>query len=109
MTPTQLLESALEGEFRRLVAGIGGLILKLAPTERGIPDRLVILPGGRMFLVELKVQNRKPSPIQRVMHERMLRRGITVHVLNGSEDVRAWVREQADLSWQGDFDYVDEA
>lgn len=87
------LESDLEAFFRKRVRLLGGYTLKLAPTESGVPDRLVVFPGGHIYLVELKTERGALSAIQRVWHERMLSKwGVRVHVLYGREDVVRWLR-----------------
>lgn len=49
------LETSVEGDLRAAVIAAGGLCLKLpAILYRGIPDRLVLLPGARIFFVETK-------------------------------------------------------
>ena len=49
------LEVVVEDELRKKVVAAGGLCIKLpAILYRGIPDRLVLLPGARIFFVELK-------------------------------------------------------
>jgi hypothetical protein len=88
------LESGLEGFFRKRVRLVGGYTVKLAPTEAGIPDRLVILPGGRMRLVELKTESGALSPIQRVLHSRLAELGVEVVVLYGRNAVIRWLREE---------------
>ena len=90
------LESALEDLFRRQVTAIGGMIVKIAPTNRGVPDRLVILPHGGMFLVELKTATGKLSPLQKLFIERAERRGTRVVVLYGADQIKNWVRAHAD-------------
>ena len=87
------LEANLEGFFRKRVRLLGGYTIKLAPTEAGVPDRLVVFPGGRMYLVELKRSDTDLSPIQKVWHERMATNyNVVVHVLYGQEGVIAWLR-----------------
>lgn len=82
-------ERALE---RGLTAGIaslgqGSLGFKLAPTKRGIPDRL-ILHGGRAFFVELKTSTGRLSPAQQIQHERFRLAGFEVWTAYGREGVR---------------------
>lgn len=49
------LEASVEEDLRKAVEKVGGLCIKLpALLYRGIPDRMVLLPGGRLFFVELK-------------------------------------------------------
>lgn len=86
------LEAALEAYFRKAVRVAGGLIYKLAPTVAGIPDRLVVFPGGVMALVELKAPGGKLSPIQEHVHAQLAALGTTVTVLEGRGQVDSWVR-----------------
>ena len=89
-----LPEHALETLFQKLVREHGGLPLKMAPTHIGMPDRLVLFPVGRMFLVELKTETGRLSEAQRHLHLRIERMSIEVVVLYGQAEVRAWVRSQ---------------
>lgn len=68
----------------------GGIAIKLSPTVAGVPDRLVILPGGRMYMVELKAPNGKLSPVQHHVHDLLRKLGIRVHVLYGMKGVDEW-------------------
>lgn len=53
-------EAALEERFRREVRKRGGYALKYVPVGiTGIPDRIVLLPGGRIGFAELKNPNGK--------------------------------------------------
>ena len=50
-----VIEADVEEALRLGVEALGGLCLKLNPLWYiGIPDRLVLLPGGRVIFVELK-------------------------------------------------------
>ena len=89
--PTEL-ESSLEAFFRKRVKLLGGQAIKLAPHEGGIPDRLVIMPGGHMFLVELKSDGGTVSPIQAVWHGRIEKLGVAVHVVRGRAGVLDFLR-----------------
>jgi len=91
------LESALEGYFRKRVRGMGAMTIKLAPTVRGIPDRLVIMPKGRFALVELKTERGRLSEIQKHWHEQLYRlTGVVVVVLYGKPEIDRWVTSQVD-------------
>lgn len=58
-------ESELETKFRNLIARSGGKAYKfVSPGNDGVPDRLVILPGGRIGFVELKQKGGKPRRLQ---------------------------------------------
>lgn len=68
--------------------------MKVAPTTAGVPDRLALLPGGRIELVELKTVTGRLSPIQRVWHERAAGLGTSVTVLHGRGDIEAWSQDR---------------
>ncbi len=86
------LEAQLEDLFRRAVKGLlKGKTLKIAPTDKGAPDRLVLLPGGRMHLVELKTESGRLSPAQRLWHQRAAQVGVHVHVIYGEAELLDWV------------------
>ena len=49
------LEKDIEQKLVKLVKAAGGLCLKwVCPGWAGVPDRIVLLPGGRIVFVELK-------------------------------------------------------
>lgn len=90
------LEASLEAYFRRAVRTAGGLIYKVAPTVRGLPDRLVVLPGGVMALVELKAVGGRLSPIQEHLHAELAAIGSPVVVLTGREQINSWIGKRFD-------------
>jgi hypothetical protein len=94
-----VLESALEQRFFKLVREAGGIAIKLMPTHAGVPDRLVLWPGGRSALVELKTETGSVSKVQKVWHERAAALGHPVTVLRGMAEVKKWVAEQAELGY----------
>lgn len=95
MSPSApVLESALERTFHTCVRRAGGKCIKIAPINRGIPDRLVILPGGGMYLVELKTTTGALSPAQRVWRSRLAALEVQVYVIRSGKDTRDWLRER---------------
>lgn len=87
-------ESSVERRLHRQVIQAGGLTYKIAPTTKGLPDRLVILPGGRVRLVELKADGGRVSPAQRLIHDKLAARGVHVAVLTGTAEVDKWLTDQ---------------
>lgn len=85
-------EAALQAYLTHQVRLLGGMAFKLAPTAKGMPDLLVVLPGGQMQLVELKTDTGQLSEAQRLMHTRIAELGVVVHVLRGRDQVHAWLR-----------------
>ncbi len=87
------LEAALEGYFVKKVRLAGGKASKVAPVEKGMPDRLVLMPGGKIYLVELKTDTGRVSPAQALWHERAAALGTQVLVLSGIAGIDAWIRQ----------------
>lgn len=98
LAPRRDLERDLEAYFTRHVRAVGGITLKIAPTMAGAPDRLVMLPGGKVFLVELKTETGTLRDVQKLFHDRAAALGTHVHVVAGRAGVRLWVAAALDGS-----------
>jgi len=58
-------EKDVEQYLRDQVKSIGGKAYKfVSPGNRGVPDRMVCLPGGRIVFVELKATGKTTSDQQ---------------------------------------------
>ena len=81
-------ESAIE---RRLVTEAikrGGLAPKfVSPGLDGVPDRLLLLPGGRLAFVEVKAPGKRPLPHQCRRIEQLTALGFRVFVLDRKEQI----------------------
>ncbi len=78
-----MLEKDLEAKFRQAVKEKGGIAFKfVSPGNAGVPDRLVVLPGGRIGFVELKVNGNKPTALQNRQMDRLKKLGCFVCVLD---------------------------
>ena len=83
-------ESELEGRFCRLVAQAGGKAYKfVSPGNSGVPDRIVVLPGGRIGFVELKQEGGKPRKLQRFQQAELERLGCYTAVVDSVECAEA--------------------
>ena len=79
-------EKALEHKFVMEVKRTGGLAPKLvSPGFDGMPDRLLLLPGGKVAFVEVKAPGQKPRPLQLSRHKLLMKLGFRVFLL---DDVR---------------------
>jgi len=76
-------EKVIEKRLNAEVKSLDGWSLKLlCQYVTGLPDRLVLLPGGVVFFAEIKSTGKKPTAIQKLVHEKLRRLGFTVHVID---------------------------
>jgi len=87
----QQRESSIERRLHEMLRRRGALSMKL--VSPGVPDRLVILPGGRIVFVELKQEQGTLSPLQLWQIDRLQSFGADVRVLWGKSQVQAFVEE----------------
>jgi hypothetical protein len=85
-------ESRVEQVLREQIKDRGGWAIKLLPSVSGLPDRMILLPGGRLLFVETKSPTGTVKPHQTVVHDRLRRLGFEVLVLSTTESVREWAK-----------------
>lgn len=87
-------ESAVEKRLTEMLRKRGALCLKFSsPGNPGVPDRIVLLPGGRVIFAELKAQGGQLGALQERQIARMRGLGADVRVLKGVEQVQGFVEE----------------
>lgn len=87
-------EKTIEQKFTAAVKNAGGLALKFtSPGFDGVPDRLALLPGGRMAFVEVKAPGKKPRPLQLARHRMLRRLGFKVYVLDDEKQIQQMISE----------------
>ena len=87
-------EKHIEKELAARTRAMGGIAPKFtSPGFDGMPDRLVLLPQGRMGFVELKAPGRKPRPLQLARHRLLRRLGFNVYVIDGIEQIDSVLEE----------------
>ena len=81
-------EKAIEQKLVRMVIHRGGICPKfVSPGYDGMPDRIVLFPGGRIAFVEVKAPGEKPRPLQLSRHRLLRRLGFRVYVLDATEQI----------------------
>jgi hypothetical protein len=90
-----MLEKDIEAHFVRSVRHLGGAAYKfVSPANRGVADRVVCLPDGSTWFVELKAPNGRLSPLQQVFQSDMARLRQNYVCLWSKEQVNEWIKER---------------
>jgi hypothetical protein len=87
---TNMIESEknIEKNLRLKVKAAGGWALKIPASHiTGLPDRICLLPGGRVIFAEIKTTKEKPKKIQLRMHEKLRALGFDVFVIDKKSDI----------------------
>ena len=81
-------EKTIETKLAEAVRLRGGLAPKFtSPGFDGMPDRIVLMPGGRMAFVEVKAPGKKPRPLQAARHRLLRDLGFRVFVLDDASRI----------------------
>ena len=87
-----MLEKQIESHLMAKIKKTGGLALKfISPNYSGMPDRIVLIPNGRLYFVELKSKGKKPTPKQEKVHDLLRNLGFKVLVLDSKASVDEFV------------------
>ena len=83
-TPERTVERRLVNEAQKR----GGLALKfVSPGLDGVPDRLVLLPHGRIAFIEVKAPGNTLRPLQVRRKEQLEALGFSVYCLDGIQQI----------------------
>ena len=89
-----MLERDIEKILVNEVKKLGGRAYKwVSPGNDGVPDRIVILPGLRPIVVELKTETGRLSAIQNVQIDRLRKMKQNVKILYGESQVRDFLED----------------
>jgi hypothetical protein len=85
-------ESRIEKRLKKEIEKIGGKALKfVSPGVSGIPDRIVLLPQGRIVFVELKAPGEKLRALQEYRAKELKALGFRVEMIDTAEKVGRFV------------------
>lgn len=88
-------EKEIEQALVKAVKARGGMCPKLtSPGTDGMPDRIVLLPQGRMSFVEVKAPGKKPRFLQVHRHEELRNLGFPVFVLDSLDQIKEILDER---------------
>jgi len=87
-------EKIIERKFIQAVKATGGIAPKfVSPGFDGMPDRIVLLSGGKIGFVEVKRHGEKPRPLQESRHGMLRRLGFRVYILDDAEQIGAIIKK----------------
>lgn len=89
-------EREIEAYLVKNVKNKNGLCMKwISPGNAGVPDRIVIVPGGDIYFVELKAEGRREnlSPLQRNFINKLKNLNCDVRVIASFQEVDDFVKE----------------
>lgn len=87
-------EKHIEQKLAKAVKHMGGIAMKfVSPGFDGMPDRLVLLPGGRMGFVEVKTPGKAPRPLQAARHRLLRKLGFKTFVLDDEKQIQTIILE----------------
>lgn len=87
-------EKQIEKKLITEVKKCGGICPKwVSPGFDGVPDRIVLLPGGKCAFVEVKAPGEKPRPLQVARLKLLKRLGFRVYVLDNLNQIGGMIDE----------------
>ena len=88
-------ESTIEKHLVAQVKALGGMAYKFtSPAHRGVADRVVCLPDGQTWFVELKAPGGRLSELQKIFAEDMARMNQRYACLWSKEHVEEWLNDR---------------
>ena len=94
MRCTAMRECEIESKLRDAVKSTGGVCWKFtSPGTAGVPDRIILMPQGKLAFVETKAPGEKPRALQLSRHRLLKTLGFKVYVLDSKEDIQKIIEE----------------
>ena len=86
MKKDETSEKVFERTLSKYVDDQGGMAVKLlSQVFKGLPDRMFLIPIGKVLFVEFKSTGKKPTPIQRWVHRKLDEIGFPVYIVDSPE------------------------
>ena len=87
-------EKDIEQMLVRSVKAAGGICPKwVSPGYDGMPDRIILMPGGKIAFAEVKALGKNPRPLQASRHRLLRRLGFKVYVIDSAEQIGGVIDE----------------
>ena len=86
------MEKQVEAYLVKRIKALGGMAYKFtSPAHRGVSDRIVCLPDGQTWFVELKTEGGRLSALQKVFAEDMAKMKQKYVCLWNKEQIDEWI------------------
>ena len=90
-------EKTLEQQLTQAARRMSGIAPKfVSPGLDGVPDRLVLLPGGKIAFVEVKAPGKLLRPLQVKRKRQLEELGFRVYVIDHPDQIPEILREMQD-------------
>lgn len=89
-------EKEIEAYLVRSVKNKNGLCMKwTSPGNAGVPDRIIMIPGGKVYFVELKAEGKRNnlSPLQKNSMQKLKNLNCDVRVIASFQEVDEFIEE----------------
>lgn len=81
-------EREIEQKLIDAIKAQGGVCWKfVSPGTAGVPDRIILMPMGRIAFVEVKAPGESPRKLQLARHRLLRRLGFKTYVLDDPEQI----------------------
>ena len=87
-------EKLIEKKLREEVKKLGGVALKFESSyHTGMPDRIVLMPGGKTSFAEIKTTGKKPTLLQAIQISRLKGLGFKADVIDSQETLDQFLKD----------------
>ena len=87
-------ENIIEQKLTTKVKAMGGMAIKFtSPGMDGLPDRLIVLPGGKVTFVEVKAPGEKMRPLQVWRKKQLEALGFLVYCIDDVDQIGGMLYE----------------
>lgn len=87
-------EKQIEKKLRMEVEKMDGIAVKLqSQYYTGLPDRMILMPGGKIRFVELKTTGKKSTPRQKIVHRELVGLGFQVNVIDDEAGLQKFLED----------------
>lgn len=88
-------EKLIERKLVEAVKARGGICVKFySAYQRGVPDRIILMPGGRIYFVELKSTGKKPTKLQQLFISKLELLGFVAVVVDTIAGLNEFIKNK---------------